>query len=323
MSNILICSAGRRVSLVEIFRQEAKKLLGIDSRVFACDLEPQLSPACVAADEAFQAGRFNESCYIQDLLSNCLARGIKMVIPTLDTELKLLAENQKLFAENGIHLIISDLALIRKCRDKYRTHLLFEELGMPIPKAVDPRGSKFPFFVKPVSGSSSQDIHIIRSAEDLAPKLLDKQRFLHLEYLDKNVVDEYTLDLYFDRTSNLRCLVPRRRIATRAGEISKGVTEKNTAFDKIWHLFSYLPGARGCITLQIFRSKNRQDFYGIEINPRFGGGFPLSYHAGANYPAFLLREYFLEEKIERFDDWQDELLFLRHDTDTLVHGYKG
>ena len=52
---------------------------------------------------------------------------------------------------------------------------------------------------------------------------------------------------------------------------------------------------------------------GIEINPRFGGGYPLSYNAGGNFPELLIREYFLNEAIEYFDNWKDDMLMLRYD----------
>lgn len=79
---------------------------------------------------------------------------------------------------------------------------------------------------------------------------------------------------------------PRERIEVRSGEISKSATRRNFVYD---HLLAGLPGlagARGCITLQRFANEATGRFAGIEINPRFGGGFPFSYSAGANYPGW-------------------------------------
>ncbi|RTZ49695.1 hypothetical protein EJ377_05105 [Chryseobacterium arthrosphaerae] len=61
---------------------------------------------------------------------------------------------------------------------------------------------------------------------------------------------------------------------------------------------------------------------GIEINPRFGGGYPLSYLAGANYPEWLLKEYFMGHDIPYFEDWEDNLLMLRYDDEVLVRNYE-
>ena len=61
---------------------------------------------------------------------------------------------------------------------------------------------------------------------------------------------------------------------------------------------------------------------GIEINPRFGGGFPLSYYAKANFAAYLVREYLLGETISYSDAWLDRTLMLRYDNDIIVYDSK-
>ncbi|MCA9191802.1 MAG: ATP-grasp domain-containing protein [Planctomycetales bacterium] len=321
MSNVLVCSAGRRVSLVTAFKTELKRLLGNRNSVLACDLYPELSPACQIADQCFETGQFSDIEYVPKLLSACVERDAKLIVPTLDTELLLLSSNVGQFESAGTNLVISDYQLVQKCRDKSKTNELFLQYGFKVPKAIDPQLGQYPFFVKPISGSSSQDIYVIRSDEDLAPKLLDGSRFLHMEYLSPDEFDEYTIDLYYDRCSNLRCAVPRKRIAVRAGEIAKGITEKGALLEKIWSQLGYMGGARGCITLQVFVGRTDGEVYGIEINPRFGGGYPLSYQAGANFPAFLITEYLLDQPIPEFHDWEENLLFLRYDAEILIHAF--
>ena len=80
---------------------------------------------------------------------------------------------------------------------------------------------------------------------------------------------------------------------------------------------SYIEGCEGCICCQIFYDGDK-DVVGIEINPRFGGGYPLSYAAGANYPEFLIREYMLGEKLDYSSSWTDNLLMLRYDDACFV-----
>ena len=60
---------------------------------------------------------------------------------------------------------------------------------------------------------------------------------------------------------------------------------------------------------------------GIEINPRFGGGFPLSYMAGANFPKWIIDEYIYQDKLEYYDGWEDKLLMLRFDDEVVIHDY--
>ena len=73
------------------------------------------------------------------------------------------------------------------------------------------------------------------------------------------------------------------RIEIRAGEINKGYTRKNYLVQFLKERLAYLPGVIGCICIQLFYRDSDDDVVGIEINPRFGGGYPLSYYAGANF----------------------------------------
>jgi len=78
------------------------------------------------------------------------------------------------------------------------------------------------------------------------------------------------------------------------------------------------------LTCQFFMHKTTYKIVGIEINPRFGGGFPLTYHAGANYVKWIIDEYLLDKEIqEDFESWESDLLLLRYDDEILVHDYSG
>ena len=83
-----------------------------------------------------------------------------------------------------------------------------------------------------------------------------------------------------------------------------------------------LKGVRGCVNLQLFVNLKEKSFKATEINPRFGGGYPLSYAAGANFPKMLIQEYILKENLNFVDDWVDNLLMLRYDSNILVYDYK-
>ena len=86
---------------------------------------------------------------------------------------------------------------------------------------------------------------------------------------------EYTVDVYVDLKGIARCAVPRRRLEVRAGEVSKGLTVRDAAIiDASMAVAAALPGAVGCITLQCFKRPNGEVTF-IEINARFGGGYPL------------------------------------------------
>lgn len=319
--NILITSAGRRVSLVRAFRKEARKFEP-DSKVYTIDIEPGLSPACRVADRFFCVPEVTSENYITELLGICVSNKIDLLIPTIDPELHILANNQELFERAGVKMIISDIDLIRVCQDKRRTIRFFEEVGISTPQILSKQQPEYPVYAKPYNGSSSENNYIINDATELRDYHLDDHELLFFEYLDHDTHDEYTLDLYYDRESTLKCVVPRKRLETRDGEICKGLTKNNLLVSFTREKLGHIPGARGCLTLQLFVDKRETNIYGIELNPRFGGGYPLSYLAGANYPRWLIEEYLMDRSVDFFHNWQSNLLMLRYDAEVLVHDFR-
>lgn len=322
--NILITSAGRRVSLVRAFQNELRKV-DKNGKVLASDANPILAAACHVADEYFKVPKLAQSTYIEFLLDQCKTRSIKLVIPTIDTELLLLARNKDLFEKNNINILISSIDFIEKCRNKRVIHDFFSSKKINVAKEFDKKNYVLPMFIKPYDGSRSVDTYLIKNKEDLQDYHFENEKLMFLEYLDHEVYDEFTCDLYYDITHNLRCIVPRKRLEVRDGEVNKGLTKRNHLVPFLKKNLEYIDGAIGCLTAQFFVHKENSDkIYGIEINPRFGGGYPLSYLAGANFPKWIIQEHLLGKEIEpQFDSWEDNLLMIRYDDEILVHGYKG
>jgi carbamoyl-phosphate synthase large subunit len=318
-TNILITSAGRRVSLVKAFK-DSSKVLKTNSKVFITDLNPKTSPASYFADDSFEIGLFTDSDYINNLLEICLKNEISIIIPTLDTELILLAKSKSLFNANGINIIISDLKLIEILRDKITTNTFFNSLKIKTPIIFNKDNMKFPVFLKPLNGSNSKGIYKAENINEIKPSDLVSKNMMILENINNSIYDEYTIDLYYDKNSSLKCVVPRIRLKVVGGESNQGVTKKNEVLDFVKDRFSYIEGAIGCLTLQVFSNKsNPGDIIGIEINPRFGGGYPFSLNAGANFPEFIIREYILNEQIEYFDKWKGNCLNIRYENEIIIN----
>lgn len=315
-TNVLILSAGRRVELIQEFQREiaTRSLAAV---VCATDLNPNLSAACQSAEKSFAVPRATDEGYMEHLLELCIKERIGLVVPTIDTELLGLARARESFSREGIHLVVSDEALIQQCRDKRETARLFADLGIAVPEIMSREKLSFPCFAKPYDGSRSVGAKKLERANDLTGAMLADPKLMFMEYMDSSY-DEYTVDVYFDAEGSLCCLVPRHRLEVRDGEISKGVTRKNDVYEYLLERLANVQGARGCITLQLFAQPQGSRYAGLEINPRFGGGYPLSYAAGANYPGWLIDEYLLKCRIPFFDGWESNLLMLRYDAQVLV-----
>lgn len=312
MSNVLILSAGRRVSLVRAF-QEALRRLELPGRVLTADMRPELSAACQVAERR-QLPHVLSQEYPEALAALCDQDRVSLVVPTIDTELAVLAGLREDYATRGIAMVVSSPDLVRRCRDKRLTGGVFEAIGLHTPRVYRAGDLHFPLFCKPISGSMSQGIRVFTSAHELENAEIDMEAHLLMEVISAQDWEEITVDIYYDRTGALKGLVPRRRTEVRGGEISKGWTDKSL-LPLLKPIFDKLLGARGCVTAQVFAHHHSEALLGIEINPRFGGGFPLSERAGARYPEWMLREYLAEQKLEYRDDWEDRLMMLRYDAE--------
>lgn len=315
--NILITSAGQRVALVKDFQETLKRFFP-DGKVYTTDMNPRLAPAAYLSDGCFDVPRCTSEDYIESLLTICLGNNIGLIVPTIDTELAILAANKEVFLKQGVVALVSDYDFVMMCRDKRNTGVFFEKHDIRVPKAIDKYHPTFPLFAKPYDGSLSTNLHYIKNAEELTEDILNDPKLLFMEYIDKEVYKEYTVDMYYGRDHKVKCIVPRERIKIRAGEINKGLTEKKPLTQYLLDRLETIDGCIGCICIQLFLNHETGDVVGIEVNPRFGGGYPQTYAAGGNYPEYLIKEYFLHESIDYFDGWKDHQLMLRYDDAVYV-----
>ncbi len=313
--NVLVSSAGRRVVLIRHLRS-ALHDLGLEGQVFAADLS-FASSACQAADRAFPAPLFSSGTFVDDMLRLCEREQISLIVPTIDTELMFYAENRQRFADLGTTLCVSSPQTIEIGADKAKTHAWMIEHGHPVPRQAriadvlaSPGDWPTPLIVKPARGSSSVGLSRVKSHDELT--LIDKPERMVVESMASG--DEYTIDVYIDRTGRPRCSVPRKRLETRGGEVSKGMTVRHRKLqDLAEQIAAQLPGAFGVINIQIFYDEKTHAMAVIEINPRFGGGYPLTHEAGAHCTHWLIEDCLGREVSAKPDQWRDGLVMLRYD----------
>ncbi len=317
--NVLILSAGRRVELVNCFRNAAREL-NIEGNVLAVDCS-RTAPALYFADRGIMLPRIKSGDYIEAIIDICNKENVGLIVPTIDTELLLLAdERDRIESETSARLLVSDKEIIRICRNKIKTQEFLEKNGFLMPRLlsedeISPEndGLSFPLFVKPIDGSSSIDAFKVNNKEEL---------FTYLKLIDNPIVqeyvagEEYTVDAFLDFDSNLISVVPRVRIATRSGEISKGrIVKDREIIEDVTKLMKVLKPI-GHITIQCKKTEKGVEY--IEINPRFGGGAPMSIKAGADSCKNLYR-LMQGEKLEYNEDYKENVTFLRFDSCIMLN----
>lgn len=317
--NILITSAGRRVELVQNFKKSLTEKF-LNEKVFSCDFSPNLSAACNISDKSFKVPKISSNNYIDILIDICIKNKIGLLVPSIDDELLKISTSKDLFEKNEIKPVISSRSLISSCIDKVKVIEIFKSKELKFPKLYKKNDLNYPCFCKPRMGSGSIGAIKISSTADLTDNIFNDPSNIFMEFIEEDY-EEYSCDLYFDKNSILKCAIPRIRILTRGGEVVNSVTKKNFVYDLIKEKFRTLNGAVGCVNIQLFANQKNKDVIFIEINPRFGGGFPLSQASGGDYTRWLIEEYFENKEIPFYEDWDEDLLMLRYDTKILIKNY--
>ena len=315
---IALSSAGRRVELMDCFRQDAADL-GIEARILALDSEPELSPACLLADGKWKVPPCADRTFIPFLGDLARKTEIDLLVPTIDTELPAFAAGKEyLERECGIGLVmVSSPAVVKLAREKCQLMLTLGDGGIPVPVTVratdapsQARRLRGPVILKPVDGSSSRGIRRLPSVDALTDVDRGASGYIVQELLDG---PEYTVNVFLGPTGELEAAVPHRRLAVREGEVSKAVTERNPALiglaERLGKVLAPL-GARGPLCYQAILQEGAPRVF--ELNARFGGGYPLAHRAGAHFTRRLL-EWAVGLPGSSLTGWDDGVLMLRYD----------
>jgi carbamoyl-phosphate synthase large subunit len=318
----LFTCIGRRVSLLRSFRQAARKLR-LDASFYGTDV-CALSPALQLCDEAFLVEPTTHAGYIDQLLSIVRRQAVRLLVPTVDLDLRSLAEHKPRFEELGCRVLVSDPDAIDTCQDKRRTFGFLRKNGFDTPVtmsvraalAADRRGEwHWPCFLKRWDGSADRDNAVVHNPGELRCYARRIPNPLCQELLEGT---EYTCDVYVDFEKKVRCVVPRRRIEVRAGEVSKSQIVKHPDFmHGARRVIELLGAGPGVITLQLFFTRDGRIRF-TEINPRFGGGAPLSIQAGADFPKWILQELTGRRPRIGCDAFTDGLTMLRYDAEVWL-----
>ena len=311
---ILFTCVGRRVSLIESFRRACKRL-GYSPVIVGTDTT-ELSPALQCCDKKYLVPPVHQKGYARQVTDIIERLNVDLLIPTIDLDLPIWARKRQALKQIGCTALVSTPRVVRICQDKrlmfsfLSDHGFDTPLTISAPAALKLKKHHFPYFLKPWDGHASRGNVIVHNAEELK---------FYARRIPNCIVQhlapgrEHTIDALIDFQGRVRCVVPRRRIETRSGEVSKAITVKNPQMmQRATELIEKLHAGPGVVTIQCFFTPG-QRLHFIEINPRFGGGIPLAIKAGADFPRWIIQLWLGQNPRISFDRWQDEQIMLRYD----------
>lgn len=316
--HILFTGVGRRIELLQAFRNAAL-VLKKELIIYGADMEGT-APALAYCDIIRKVVAMKDPRYINNLLSICVDDHIDLLIPTIDTDLLILSENKEKFEAIGTKVMISDSDKIQICRDKNNTSRFFVDCGLHAPMPVNDwkeYKSGYPAFIKPKDGSSSINAFRVENAGELEVYARQIEDYIVQPFVSGC---EYTIDIFCDWDGEPVSIVPRERLQVRAGEVLKTrICMDKTMIEESKVLCKAFKPC-GPMTVQLIRDEVGINWY-IEINPRFGGGAPLSMKAGARSAEAILQLLFGEEVKE--PEIADGAIYSRFDQSVCITEGKG
>ncbi len=306
--NILLTSAGRRTYLVEYFKQA----LGNAGEVHASN--SVMSPALTAADRYVITPIIYSDEYIPFLLDYCRKNNIKLLVSLFDIDLPVLAAHKGEFMDIGTFVAVSDKAVIDCCNDKYSmSHKLWKngircpECAVSISEALlklEAMSMHYPLIIKPRYGMGSISVNKVYDKSQLKAVYSICVRNIEESYLKyesahciKEAVliqecadgTEYGMDVINDFNGKYINTIVRRKTAMRAGETDEAVIlgDSDPEYEILIELGRSISEAFahiGNMDVDVIMSKDNMRPYVIDMNARFGGGYPFSHLAGADLP---------------------------------------
>jgi carbamoyl-phosphate synthase large subunit len=317
-TNVLLTCAGMRGDMVAAF-QAALAREGEGGVVVAADASP-LAPTLYLADRSALVPRIDSPDYVAALLELCEQHAIKAVLPLTDLDQSILTARHDEFAVVGATVVASDPEACELCSDKWAAHCLFEQRGIGSPKTwlqgdLPPvEQIPFPVLVKARRGFAARHIYRAHDADELA---------FFLRYTTEQSMvqafcagEEFSIDLICDLSG--RCLeaVPRSMIESKGGETIKGESLDDVALRGVAVRVAEALGIKGPACVQCFRDGD--SYLVTDVNPRFGGGFPVHVAAGGGYPDLVLALARGEHPPPRLGSYRAGVTMVRYLTQVIL-----
>lgn len=306
--NVLLTSVGRRAYMVKYFQE----VLDDCGEVHVCNSDDK-TVAFHYADHAVISPLIYDDAYIPFLLEYCKDNKIDILISLFDIDLLILAKNKEKFAQIGTKVIVSDPWLIEICNDKWKTYLFLKEHGFHVPKtykslqkvmlALDSGELKYPIVIKPRFGCGSLGMSIAEDEMGLLYFFRKNTRTISQTYLkyesaavppEEQILyqeclkgQEYGADIINDLQGNLQNVIVKKKIAMRAGETDIAELMDVPCIREELSKLSSTTKHIANMDCDVFLVDGVP--YVLEMNARFGGGYPFSHIAGCNLPKAIVQ----------------------------------
>ncbi len=323
--NVLVSSAGSAPAVAVIKALAIQKHFKIN--IFAVDMDETSAGFYLEnVSTYYTVPSSNDEDFIPKIKQICKSDNISIVIPIIDEELIIFAKAKKEFQDVGVKVLVNEPEVVERCKNKEKAAIFFKSQNITtattgsalainnsdFPLDLENEEMSFPIMLKPIYGRGSEGIEKCNTKEDFLffkNNIKNKEEIIPQEFIEGT---EYTVDIVASPEGEILQAIPRERIVIKAGMVYKGRTVKDRALMDTAKNIAKKTGITGPCNIQFI--KKGDEFYVIEINPKFAAGLPLTVNAGVNIPLLLIRIQ-LEENYRPTEselDFKDSFYMMRY-----------
>jgi carbamoyl-phosphate synthase large subunit len=311
---VLFTCAGQRVDIVRAFRDAGATTIAVDV--------DQLAPALYHADRRALVPRVEDPAYVDALRTLVELHDVRLVVPLTDLDHRRLAAVRSQLA--GAVVLVPEPETIELCTDKYLAHAFFVERGIGSPPTWLPTELAdelpYPVLVKARRGFGSRHIYRAENRAELDFFL----RYTTAESMVQRACRgvEFSIDVFCDLGGRCLAAIPRTMIESKGGESIKGATIRDDELIEFGRMVSEALSIIGPANVQCFREPDGE-LQVTDVNPRFGGGFPLPTAAGSRYPELALALARGETPEPRLGEFREGMVMTRYFSEVILEELDG
>jgi carbamoyl-phosphate synthase large subunit len=279
VTTVLFTCAGQRVDIVSEFGRAGATTVAVDADA--------LAPALYHADQRALVPRIDDPAYIPTLAELVRAYDVRLIVPLADLDQVLLARSRQELAPALV--LLPSAEVCERMADKYLAHQFFCAHGIASPRSwlpgEVPDDARYPLLVKARAGFGSR--HIYRADDPEALAFFLRRTPVESFVQEMCLGEEFSVDVFCDLEGRCLNAIPRTMIQSKGGESIKGMTIKDWELIEHGRRVAETVGIVGPANIQCFREPDGS-LPVTDVNPRFGGAFPLPRAAGSRYPELAL-----------------------------------
>lgn len=300
----LFSTIGKRGYIADYFRQAdpSVHIVGSGNNLF--------TPGYSSCDQAVLMPAIHDPEYLSKVREIVKSHKVDAILSFSDPDVANLSTIRQELAAQGVACFFPGHKTALLGYDKLETFRWAQEHGINVPfTTIDPdealRKISFPLIRKPRFGSASVGVSVVYYSKDLLPTLGDTTEYI---YQERVIGQEVNVELCGDLNGRVMSVSAWRKLISRNGETQLAVTTRRQ--DLIDKALEFGEKARIVGPCDVDLIDRDGQLFLIEFNMRFGGGYPVSHLAGANFPELLVRAQ-RGECPPLHTEYQDEIFMMK------------